>query len=80
MTRQRHIYLILALLLICLPAGAPQYIKGHITDASTGEPLPYASAVYKGHNVAVISDLEGEFSIARHAGWSITFSSVGYKS
>ena len=80
MTRQRHLYLILALLLLCLPTSAQQYIKGHITDASTGEPLPYASAVYKGHNVAVISDLEGEFSIARHAGWSITFSSVGYKS
>ena len=68
------------LLLFCLPAGAQQYIKGQITDADTGEPLPYASAVYKGHNVAVISDLEGEFSIARHHGWSITFSSVGYKS
>ena len=59
---------------------AQQYVKGQITDAETGEPLPYASAVYKGHNVAVISDLEGEYSIARHAGWSITFSSVGYKS
>jgi len=80
MTRQRHIYLILALLLLCLPASAQQYVKGHITDADTGEPIPYASAVYKGHNVAVISDLEGEFSITRHAGWSITFSSVGYKS
>ena len=63
-----------------ITATAQQYVKGHITDADTGEPIPYASAVYKGHNVAVISDLEGEFSIARHAGWSITFSSVGYKS
>ena len=63
-----------------ITATAQQYLKGQITDADTGEPIPYASAVYKGHNVAVISDLEGEFSIARHAGWSITFSSVGYKS
>ena len=80
MIRQRQIYLILALLLLCLPAGAQQFVKGQITDADTGEPIPYASAVYKGHNVAVISDLEGNYSIARHAGWSITFSSVGYKS
>ena len=80
MIRQRQILLILALLLLCLPAGAQQFVKGQITDADTGEPIPYASAVYKGHNVAVISDLEGNYSIARHAGWSITFSSVGYKS
>ena len=80
MIRQRQLFLILALLLLCLPAGAQQFVKGQITDADTGEPIPYASAVYKGHNVAVISDLEGNYSIARHAGWSITFSSVGYKS
>ena len=73
-------HILVFLLLLSLPLSAQQYIKGQITDADTGEPLPYASAVYKGHNVAVISDLEGQFSIARHAGWSITFSSVGYKS
>ena len=76
----RPVALILLFLALCLPLSAQQYLKGQITDADTGEPLPYASAVYKGHNVAVISDLEGEFTIARHAGWSITFSSVGYKS
>ena len=63
---------LLLILFIChlslLTASAQQYVKGVITDADTGEPLPYASAVYKGHNVAVISDLEGQFSIARHAG------------
>ena len=73
-------HILVFLLFLSLPLSAQQYIKGQITDADTGEPLPYASAVYKGHNVAVISDLEGQFSIARHAGWSITFSSVGYKS
>ena len=73
-------HILVFLLLLSLPLSAQQYIKGQITDADTGEPLPYASAVYKGHNVAVISDLEGQYSIARHAGWSITFSSVGYKS
>ena len=72
------IYSIL-LLLLSLPLNA-QMIKGHVTDAETGESIPYASVVYKGHNVAVISDLDGHFSIDRHAGWSITFSAVGYKS
>ena len=67
------------MLLLSLPLNAQQ-IKGQVTDAETGEDIPYASVVYKGHNVAVISDLDGYFSIDRHAGWSITFSAVGYKS
>ena len=67
------------LLLLSLPLNAQQ-VKGHVTDAETGEGIPYASVVYKGHNVAVISDLDGYFNIDRHAGWSITFSAVGYKS
>lgn len=67
------------MLLLALPTEAQQ-IKGHITDAETGEDIPYASIVYKGHNVAVISDLEGNYSIARHQGWAITYSAIGYKS
>ena len=39
-----------------------------------------ASVVYKGHNVAVISSVNGYYSIARHEGWNMTFSAVGYKS
>ena len=54
-------------------------IKGSVTDAETGEAIPYASVVYKGHNLAVISDLDGQFTISRHDGWNITFSAVGYK-
>ena len=76
----RPVALILLLLLLSLPAGAQTYVKGHITDRETGEPIPYASVVYKGHNVAVISDLKGHYTIARHAGWRITVSAVGYQS
>ncbi len=79
MNRQRLILSFILLLLTVLPISAQQ-IKGHITDAETGEDIPFASVVYKGHNVAVISNLEGIYSIARHQGWSITYSAVGYKS
>lgn len=53
-------------------------IKGEITDED-GYPIPNASAIYKGHHIAVVSDLSGRFSIARHEGWELTFSSVGFK-
>jgi len=57
-----------------------QQINGTITDAETGEPIPFASVVYKGHHVAVISNIDGIYKVDRHEGWNITFSAVGYKS
>lgn len=34
---------------------------------------------YRGHHLAVSSDLDGRFSIERHAGWALTVTSVGFK-
>lgn len=53
-------------------------ITGHIIDDETGDSIPYASVIYRGHNVAVASNLSGYYSIARHEGWTLTFSAVGY--
>ena len=55
-------------------------ITGQVTDAQTGESIPFASVQYKGHNIGVVSDLEGHFHIARHNGWTLTISAVGYVS
>ena len=57
-----------------------QTIVGHVVDEATGENIGFASVQYKGHNVAVITDLSGRFTIARHKGWKLTISAVGYKS
>jgi hypothetical protein len=78
MTR-RIIILSVLLIAFCMTSVA-QLITGTVTDKETGEGIPYASVVYKGHNVAVISDENGNFHIDRHNGWTITFSAVGYKS
>nr|WP_051651916.1 DUF5686 and carboxypeptidase-like regulatory domain-containing protein [Prevotella sp. P6B1] len=59
-------------------AHAQHVISGQIVDAKTGEPIPFASAQYLGHGVGVASDIDGNFSIARHNGWQLTFTSVGY--
>lgn len=66
----------ICLLLLALQAEAQ--ITGQILDASDGEPIPYASAIYKGNKVAVPSNAEGRFQIDRHNGWKLTVSSVGY--
>ncbi len=65
--------------LLAVPLLA-QKLTGRIVDGETGEGVPYASVIYKGHGVAVISDIDGRFSIDRHQGWRLTFSAVGYKS
>jgi len=57
-----------------------QQITGTITDEETGETIPFASVVYKGHHIAVISNIDGVYKVNRHEGWNITFSAVGYKS
>jgi len=54
-------------------------ITGEILDASSGQPVPYASALYRGNKNAVSSDAQGHFTIERHNGWRLTISSVGYK-
>ena len=76
--RLRYLFLILSCILVC-PASAQQ-IYGVITDAETGDSIPFASVVYKGHQQAVVSDVNGRYRIDRHEGWNITFSAVGYKS
>ena len=57
---------------------AQQVITGEIVDDADGYAIPYASASYKGKHVAVSSDGMGKFTIARHNGWTLTISSVGY--
>lgn len=66
--------------LLATVANAQQQITGVITDAETGDSIPFASVAYKGHHVAVVSNAGGHYKIARHEGWNLVFSAVGYKS
>ena len=59
---------------------AAQQITGYVIDDATGDTIPRASVVYKGHHLNAISDTRGRYTIERHNGWALTFSAVGYKS
>ncbi len=66
---------------MCLWAiAANAQIRGVVTDAESGEPIPSVSVMYKGHHLAAVGNLEGVYSIVRREGWNITFSALGYKS
>lgn len=76
----RKMFLTLLLVACTVCAMAQEMLTGSIVDKSNGEPVPFASAVYRGNHVMVSSDIDGRFSIARHNGWTLTLSAVGYKS
>lgn len=55
-----------------------QKISGIVLDDASGEPIPYASIHYKGHEVGMTTDLDGNFTIERHEGWTLYISCIGY--
>ena len=77
--RQFAISLSFIIFLLSFSVGVKaQTITGHVLDAVTGDSIPMASCIYRGHGVAVASKINGYFDIERHDGWPLTFSAVGY--
>ena len=70
----------LLVMAVCLPAQAQEKITGYVIDDQTGDSLGFVSVQYKGQKLATMCDHRGYFSIAKHLGWKLTFSAVGYKS
>ena len=62
-----------------LPMAAQEYLTGVITDADTGDSIASVSVVYEGHRLNAVADAGGHYRIARHQGWSLSFTAVGYK-
>ena len=53
-------------------------VKGRVTDASNGEPIPAASVVIDGTTTGVMADLNGNYSISAPSGSVLAISSIGY--
>ena len=71
---------ILIAALMCSAAMAQNIsVSGNITDASTGEPVPYASVYLDGTQIGVSSDNEGHYSISVPFDGRLVFSSIGYR-
>ena len=54
-------------------------VTGNVTDASTGEPVPFASVHEKGTMNGVNTDVNGHYSISVSKNGILVFSSVGYE-
>ena len=53
-------------------------VKGTVKDASTGEPIPFASIQVKGTSAGASADVDGVYNISVPASASLIFSSIGY--
>ncbi|MDO5105783.1 TonB-dependent receptor [Capnocytophaga sp.] len=70
---------LLLFLFVSVGLYAQQIVKGTITDAATGDPIPGASVVVKGTSTGVAADFDGNFELKAENGSVLVFSSVGYK-
>ncbi len=74
-----RIFLLLMLLTVASTAFAQSVkVSGVVTDASNGEPLPFASVVLKGTGTGTMTDLNGGYSINVPSDGTLVFSSIGY--
>ena len=68
------------LLFIASSLSAQTKVRGIVTDASTGEPLPFANVVLVGTTVGTITDPEGNYNLQTNQKCdSISFSMLGYQ-
>lgn len=76
-------YLITLLTALIAATGSaqdiPLRISGQVTDASTKEPIPYASVHIDGTMTGVSTDGEGNYFITMEIDGTLVFSSIGYK-
>ena len=57
----------------------PRNVEGRVTDAMTGEPIPYASVHIEGTMLGTSTDGEGIYVITVPSDGILVFSSIGYK-
>jgi hypothetical protein len=77
----RHIFIFITFITIFVNAGFSQNtrITGKITDAGTGQPVPYVNIFFVHTTIGATSDLDGNFILSTSTpGDSVCASSVGY--
>ena len=77
-----RLLIVLCSLLWCVVAAAqqlPTRVTGVVSDAATGEPVPYAQVKYEGTTVGTTTDYKGNYSIVYRKGGRLVFSSMTYE-
>lgn len=74
-------YLLVAFLMLSGNAYTQEtIISGKVTDAASGDPIPFANVVFKGSTVGSTTDFEGKYTLKTSVATdSLTASYIGYK-
>lgn len=73
-------YLLLALILFPLAGFTQTTITGKVTDANSGDPIPFANVVFKGSSIGTTTDFDGNYKLKTSTPTdSLQASYVGYK-
>ncbi len=77
----RFIYISIPLFLSVIAAqGQQTAISGKISDAETGEGIPFANVVFKGTSTGITTDFEGNYTLSTASPVdSVEFSYIGYQ-
>ncbi len=77
--RKAILFTLLAVFAFVCEARA-QKVSGVVVDAQSGQGLPYVNVFYEGKGVGAMSDINGNFTVPYHKGWTqLSFSSVGFQ-
>ena len=70
----------LFLITVCATINAQNIqVRGTITDATNGDPVPGASVIISQTTIGVISDVDGNYTISAPQDGILIFSSIGYE-
>lgn len=75
----KKILLCLTLIWLSAPLMAQSQIRVFVTDAATGDSVPYVSLMYRAKEESRVAGSNGEATIARYEGQTLRVSAVGYK-
>ena len=74
-------YVLLILLIAQLSWGQETTVSGKVTDAMSGDPIPYANVLFKGTTIGTTTDFDGKFLIKTSSPTdSLLASYIGYHS
>lgn len=77
--RHRYVFALLALVAGMVAHAQTTRVSGRVTDAKTGETIPFASIAFMDSRIGTSSDMDGHFAIdTYYATDSIKVTSVGY--
>lgn len=72
-------FTVLAVLIGSMAYAQNITVTGNVTDASNGDPVPFASVHLQGTMTGVSTDAEGHYSLSVPSDGILVFSSIGYK-